>query len=110
MRLDVDRLPGGGQDHGPTRGASSQLQSAVIMPTRGSREVVPAISPDSASTRSDKLTLAQLCTELQIARSTFYDWRAKGRAPKCIKLPNGDLRVRRSDLDRWLAQLEDAAS
>ena len=110
MRLDVDRLPGRGQDHGPTRSASSQLQSEVIMPTRGSREVVPAISPASASTRSDKLTLAQLCTELQIARSTFYDWRAKGRAPKCIKLPNGDLRVRRSDLDRWLAQLEDAAS
>ena len=64
----------------------------------------------SAPTASpaDKLTLAQLCEELQIARSTFYDWRAKGRAPKCIKLPNGDLRVRRTDLERWLAGLEEA--
>jgi len=60
--------------------------------------------------RSDKLTLSQLCAELQTARSTFYDWRAKGRAPKCIKLPNGDLRVRRADLDRWLAEHEDTAS
>jgi predicted DNA-binding transcriptional regulator AlpA len=60
--------------------------------------------------RSDKLTLSQLCAELQIARSTFYDWRAKGRAPRCIKLPNGDLRVRRADLDRWLAEHEDVAS
>jgi predicted DNA-binding transcriptional regulator AlpA len=60
--------------------------------------------------RSDKLTLSQLCAELQIARSTFYDWRAKGRAPRCIKLPNGDLRVRRVDLERWLAEHEDAAS
>jgi predicted DNA-binding transcriptional regulator AlpA len=58
---------------------------------------------------SDKLTLAQLCDELQIARSTFYDWRAKGRAPKCIKLPNGDLRVRRADLERWLADHEEPA-
>ena len=64
----------------------------------------------SQSSRSDKLTLSQLCAELQIARSTFYDWRAKGRAPKCIKLPNGDLRIRRGDLDRWLADHEDIAS
>jgi predicted DNA-binding transcriptional regulator AlpA len=55
------------------------------------------------------LTLADLCTELQISRSTFYDWRAKGRAPRCLKLPNGDLRIRRADLDRWLATMEDAA-
>ena len=63
-----------------------------------------------ATAASDKLTLAQLCDELQIARSTFYDWRAKGRAPKCIKLPNGDLRVRRADLERWLAAHEEADS
>ena len=55
------------------------------------------------------LTVDQLCTELQIARSTFYDWRAKGRAPKCHKLPNGDIRIRRADYDRWLADLMDAA-
>jgi predicted DNA-binding transcriptional regulator AlpA len=55
------------------------------------------------------LTLADLCTELQISRSTFYDWRAKGRAPRCLKLPNGDLRIRRTDLDRWLATMEEAA-
>ncbi|MBA8792835.1 putative DNA-binding transcriptional regulator AlpA [Friedmanniella endophytica] len=57
--------------------------------------------------RLDKLTLAQLCDELQIARSTFYDWRSKGHAPRCIKLPNGDLRIRRSDLDAWLAEHEE---
>lgn len=55
----------------------------------------------------DKLTLAELCDELQVARSTFYDWRAKGHAPRCIKLPNGDLRIRRSDLERWLAEHEE---
>ena len=55
------------------------------------------------------LTLAEVCEELAVSRSTFYDWRAKRRAPRCIKLPNGDLRVRRSDLDHWLDDREDAA-
>ncbi|MFG1748593.1 helix-turn-helix transcriptional regulator [Streptosporangium sandarakinum] len=59
--------------------------------------------------RAEKLTIADICEDLGINRSTFYDWRAKGRAPKCMKLPNGDLRVRRADYDRWLASLEDAA-
>ena len=70
----------------------------------------PTSDPHATAAPPDKLTLAQLCEELQIARSTFYDWRAKGRAPKCIKLPNGDLRVRRADLDRWLAAHEEADS
>ena len=55
------------------------------------------------------LTVDHLCAELHIARSTFYDWRAKGRAPKCHKLPNGDIRISRADYDRWLADLGDAA-
>ena len=55
------------------------------------------------------LTLAEVCEELQISRSTFYDWRQKHRAPRCIKLPNGDLRIRRNDLDHWLDDREDGA-
>ncbi|MFI7315988.1 helix-turn-helix transcriptional regulator [Streptomyces venezuelae] len=55
------------------------------------------------------LTLAEVCEELGISRSTFYDWRAKRRAPRCIKLPNGDLRIRRTELDYWLDDREDMA-
>ncbi|MFI6512133.1 helix-turn-helix transcriptional regulator [Streptosporangium sp. NPDC050855] len=55
------------------------------------------------------LTLAEFCDELQISRRTFYDWRAKGRAPRCFKLPNGDLRIRRTDFENWLNNLEGAA-
>lgn len=57
----------------------------------------------------ERLTIADVCTELGVARSTFYDWRAKGKAPRCIKLPNGEIRIRRTELDRWLNSLEDAA-
>ncbi|WP_329089328.1 helix-turn-helix transcriptional regulator [Streptosporangium sp. NBC_01469] len=59
---------------------------------------------------SKKLTVPEVCEELRISRSTFYDWRAKGRAPRCITLPNGSLRVRRADLDRWLNEREDLAA
>ena len=64
----------------------------------------------TTATRSrTMLTLAEVCEELGVSRSTFYDWRAKRRAPRCIKLPNGDLRIRRSDLEHWLDDREDAA-
>ena len=56
-----------------------------------------------------RLTIAQLCEELGISRSTFYEWRAKGRAPRCIKLPNGQIRIRRAEFKRWLDSLEEVA-
>ncbi|MCW2855992.1 MAG: excisionase [Marmoricola sp.] len=55
------------------------------------------------------LTIADVCDELRIARSTFYDWRSARKAPPCIKLPNGDIRIRRVDFERWLETLEDVA-
>lgn len=55
------------------------------------------------------LTVKDLCEELGVARSTFYDWRAAHKAPPCMKLPNGDLRIKRVDFERWLQSLEQAA-
>lgn len=62
-----------------------------------------------ARTPEEKLTIVEVCAELKVSKSTFYDWRQKRRAPRCIKLPNGDLRIRRTDLDMWLNEREDAA-
>lgn len=53
------------------------------------------------------LTVAEFCEEMSIARSTFYDWRAKRRAPRCIRMPNGELRIRRAEYERWLEKLEE---
>jgi predicted DNA-binding transcriptional regulator AlpA len=50
-----------------------------------------------------------LSVPLQVAQSTFYEWRTKGTGPRCFKLPNGQLRVRRADLESWLDAREDAA-
>lgn len=61
----------------------------------------------------DLLTLTELLAELgdghgnPLPKSTFHDWRAKNRAPRCIKLPNGSLRFRRREVERWLAALEE---
>ncbi|MFJ3631022.1 helix-turn-helix transcriptional regulator [Streptomyces sp. NPDC090112] len=62
-----------------------------------------------ARTPEEKLTIVEVCAELKVSKSTFYDWRQKRRAPRCIKLPNGDLRVRRTHLEIWLNEFEDAA-
>lgn len=61
-----------------------------------------------AHTRT-RLTLAEVCEDLGVSRSTFYDWRAKGRGPRCIKLPNGEIRINRAEYERWLTTLEEAA-
>jgi predicted DNA-binding transcriptional regulator AlpA len=56
-----------------------------------------------------RLTVADVCADLEISRSTFYDWRATGRGPKCIRLPNGELRIRAAEYERWLEKLEESA-
>lgn len=47
-------------------------------------------------------TIGQFCDLMVISRSTFYEWRAKGKAPECITLPNGSLRIHHEDLMQWL--------
>jgi excisionase family DNA binding protein len=67
----------------------------------------PKVIPLARDTdHNEKLTVRELCAELKISRSTFYDWRQKGRGPRCIRLPNGDLRIRHRDLDDWLGRQE----
>jgi len=63
----------------------------------------------TTATQSARLTVAEVCEDLGIARSTFNDWRVKGKAPRCIKLPNGEIRIRRHEYERWLESLEEAA-
>lgn len=61
------------------------------------------------------LTITEVCAVLRdedgrpLARSTFNRWRKLGKAPRCLKLPNGSIRVRRSALERFLDQCVEAA-
>ncbi|MGW5197173.1 helix-turn-helix transcriptional regulator [Streptomyces spiralis] len=63
----------------------------------------------SARTRDEKMTVKEVIADLKVAPSTFYRWRQLGKGPRAIKLPNGDVRIRRSKYERWLAEREDAA-
>jgi len=56
------------------------------------------------------MTLQEVYDELGISKSTWNDWKNKGRAPKHFKLPNGQVRVRRADYERWLDQLAEVAA
>lgn len=56
------------------------------------------------------LSISDVCDDLGISRRTFHEWRAKGRAPRCLKLPNGDIRIRRTDYQDWLNICEQEAA
>lgn len=55
----------------------------------------------------EMMTIPQVLGVLRVPRSTFYRWRALGVAPRSVKLPNGQIRVRRSALDAWLSEREE---
>ncbi|GGO70382.1 helix-turn-helix transcriptional regulator [Nonomuraea cavernae] len=60
--------------------------------------------------KDELLTVPQVLDELGgVSRRTFYRWREIGKAPEGIRLPNGELRIYRSDLERWLESLRSAA-
>ncbi|MFB6519173.1 helix-turn-helix transcriptional regulator [Streptomyces sp. NPDC056401] len=57
------------------------------------------------------MTVPEILSELKgISRRTFYRWRELGHAPEAFKLPNGELRVWRSDFHAWLRSRKGAAA
>jgi predicted DNA-binding transcriptional regulator AlpA len=88
---------------------TAKYRTSASAPPRMSRPSMTEPPHPPPRGPEEKLTIAEVCAELKISRSTFYDWRAKQRGPRCITLPNGSLRIRRRDLDRWLGTREDAA-
>jgi predicted DNA-binding transcriptional regulator AlpA len=61
-------------------------------------------------TDDELLTVPEVLAELRVPRSTWYQWRQVGKSPRVYKLPNGELRIRRSALNAWLAALESDAA
>ncbi|MDX2727272.1 helix-turn-helix transcriptional regulator [Streptomyces sp. PA03-2a] len=60
--------------------------------------------------RPKMLKLPEVLEEIGMSRAAFYRMRARGQAPRIRKLPNGQVRVSRSDLDAWWETCEDAAA
>ncbi|SED01086.1 AlpA family transcriptional regulator [Streptomyces sp. PAN_FS17] len=57
--------------------------------------------------RPEMLKLPEVLTEIKMSRAAFYRMRARGQAPRLQKLPNGQLRVSRADLDAWWVRCEE---
>ncbi|MEU2894284.1 helix-turn-helix domain-containing protein [Streptomyces albidoflavus] len=60
----------------------------------------------ATSTSPTLLKLPEVLAELGMSRAAFYRMRARGHAPRLVKLPNGQIRCRRADLDAWLKSNE----
>lgn len=57
--------------------------------------------------RTRWLTVADILTDLDIARRTWQEWREKGLTPRCKRLPNGQLRISQTAYEKWLNSLEE---
>ncbi|MEU1939129.1 helix-turn-helix transcriptional regulator [Streptomyces coeruleorubidus] len=60
--------------------------------------------------RPKMLKLPEVLEEIEMSRAAFYRMRARGQAPRLQKLPNGQLRVSRADLDAWWERCEERAA
>lgn len=61
---------------------------------------------DRTAVSDELLSITDVCAELGIARATFHRWRARRKGPEALTLPGGGIRIRRSALDRFLANCE----
>ncbi|MFD9880549.1 helix-turn-helix transcriptional regulator [Streptomyces alboflavus] len=60
--------------------------------------------------RPQMLKLREVLEEIDMSRAAFYRMRTRGQAPRLRKLPNGQLRVSRADLDKWWETCGDRAA
>jgi predicted DNA-binding transcriptional regulator AlpA len=57
---------------------------------------------DTETWAAGTLTIEDVLRELKIARSTLDAWRRRRKFPAFRRLPNGQLRLKRSELEMWL--------
>ena len=60
------------------------------------------IKSDTETWAAGTLTVEDVLHELKIARSTLDAWRRHRKFPAFRRLPNGQLRLKRSELETWL--------
>ncbi len=56
---------------------------------------------------SEFLTLDEFLAQMAVPRSTFFRWKAIGQAPRNYKMPNRQIRIRRTEFESWLSAREE---
>lgn len=57
--------------------------------------------------RTRWMTVQEVLDDLNVSRRTWQEWREKGLAPNCKRLPNGQLRISQTAYQKWLNSLEE---
>jgi predicted DNA-binding transcriptional regulator AlpA len=61
--------------------------------------------------QDELLTVREVLDELGgVSRRTFYRWRELGVGPECLKIPNGEIRIWRSEFAAWLESLREGVA
>ncbi len=84
---------------------------STFRPTHNDHAIKRRKAVTTMTTRAKSmLTIAEVLDEIDVPKSTFYRWLNTGRGPKSLKLPNGKRKIRRRDLDAWLATFENTTA
>jgi predicted DNA-binding transcriptional regulator AlpA len=52
------------------------------------------------------LSIDEVAEMLDVPKTTLYSWRATGKGPRSVLLPNRRVKYRPRDIDSWLQGLE----
>lgn len=64
----------------------------------------PTVTEPTPAQMGRWITIRQIADDLGVSTSTAYKWSSRGTPwfPRCIRLKNGDIRVRRDWYEHWL--------
>ncbi|MFC6026886.1 helix-turn-helix transcriptional regulator [Methylobacterium mesophilicum] len=65
------------------------------------------IGSDPTAPANRVIPFAEVCKEVGLSRTTLREMIARGRGPRTLRLSERRLGIRRHDLEKWLAELED---
>ncbi len=89
---------------GPSRRTTERLGHLLGMETKITRTGSTA---ENDGRLEPALTLSELAARLSVSVQTIYDLRSQGRGPRGFRVGR-ELRFRVSEIDAWLARMEEA--
>jgi excisionase family DNA binding protein len=80
-----------------------------LRPVSGQVAHLPGMQTDNAQHEGIEpvLSMSELASSLQVSVQTIYDLRSQGRGPRGFRVGR-ELRFRLSEVDAWLARMEDS--
>ena len=91
---------------GPSRPVPGAFAHLRVMKTKNPKKTLAGgPKPQVMAVVEGVLSLSELCAQLNVSTQTIYDLRSQGRGPRGFRVGR-ELRFRVSEIDAWLARLE----